>query len=226
MINSIPGDSRRLCSVLMIALCLSVPEQSARAEDAAIDFDIPAQPLAMALEQYNAIAGRNTLYSSNLALGRRSAPVRGQLLPGAALAALLEGTGLAAREDSTGSTVILRTSSGPVSTLTPASDQFYRQIQLGLQAAMCADADARPGDYVVAFRLWIDPAGRVARYERGSSGQANIDEGIDRALRRMRIDAKPPADLAQPIFVAIQPKAPGVTMGCDQVPASSIAARP
>jgi hypothetical protein len=183
----------------------------------AVDFDIPAQPLASAIEKYNAVTGRNALYNSTLALGLQSSPLHGRLPPIAALAILLDGTGLTARQDAKGSTVILRSSGNTPTVLPPATDQFYRQVQTGLQAAMCADVDARPGDYAIAFRFWTDASGRVIRYERGSTGQAKTDEGIDRALRQLRIDAKPPTDFVQPIFIAIQPKAPGVTMGCEDI---------
>ena len=58
------------------------------------EFDLPAQPLALALERYSVASGWQIIYDSNLATGLRSAGVRGNLPPSAALRMLLAGTGL------------------------------------------------------------------------------------------------------------------------------------
>lgn len=59
-----------------------------------MEFDLPAQPLALALERYSVASGWQIIYDSNLATGLRSAGVRGNLPPSAALRMLLAGTGL------------------------------------------------------------------------------------------------------------------------------------
>src|SRR5262249_40095830 len=66
-------------------------------QPAPILFDILAQPLETALDAYGAASGVQVLYRTSLTAGRRSARVRGILMPEAALNALLAGTGLTAR---------------------------------------------------------------------------------------------------------------------------------
>lgn len=181
-----------------------------------VDFDIPAQPLASALEQYSNITGRNALYHSNLMVGRRSTAVHGPVLPDAALTTLLEGTGLSVSHATPSSFVLLPTPVIAATVPTAAVTQYYGRIQASLQKALCADGDARPGGYRIALRLWIDSVGNVTRFERlGSSGTSSLDDGIDRTLRHLQIGMSPPAGLGQPVSIVILPQAPGVTMGCE-----------
>ena len=189
----------------------------ASAQESSLDFNIPAQPLATALEQYGSVTGRNALYNSNLLVGRRSTAVQGQISSDTALATLLEGTGLIARRLTADSFLL---SLNPVETAPvaqPAVTDYYGRIQVGLQKVLCAAGNARPGSYRIGMRLWIDGSGDVTRFERvGSVGAPEIDDGIDRALRRLQIVAAPPPGIAQPISVVVRPQAPGVTMGCAQ----------
>jgi hypothetical protein len=180
------------------------------AQELHLDFDIPAQPLATALEQYGSITGRNALYNSNLLIGRRSTAVQGQISPDAALTALLKGTGLLANHLTPDSFLL----SAPVEAESVAESavmQYYGRIQVSLRKALCAGGEARPGSYRIGMRLWIDDAGDVTRFERlGSAGTSDVDASIDRTLRRLQIGALPPPGLAQPISVIIRPQAPGL----------------
>src|SRR5262245_9677726 len=62
-----------------------------------VQFDIPTQSLAMALERYGDVTGREVLYNTALLEGRRSGAVKGSFSPETALTLLLKGTGLFAR---------------------------------------------------------------------------------------------------------------------------------
>jgi hypothetical protein len=83
---------RRSHVVALVVAVLSV--NSAATQEILFLFNIPAQRLAVALEQYSAVTGRDLLYNSNLAAGRQSNRVQGRLSADGALGLLLEGTGL------------------------------------------------------------------------------------------------------------------------------------
>lgn len=212
--------SARLCRALMFGACLALAPPKVSAEGKQIDFDIAAQPLAAALEQYGAAAGRNVLYNSNLTAGRHSSAVRGSMTGDMALARLLAGTGLSARVLGETSFVLYPTPATAQAALSVPVSHYYARLQTGLRAALCADADARPGGYRIALQFWIDPAGKVAQFARlGSAGSAAADAGIDRALGRMQVDVPPPAGLPQPVTLVVVPQGSGITMACDGSPA-------
>jgi hypothetical protein len=161
------------------------------------------------------------LYKSSLAVGRRSKAVSGLLAPEAALQTLLEGTGLTAYylADHSLALVPVQEMEGQEQAPTPlpaAVDHYYARIQSTLREALCATSgNARPGSYQVTAQLWIDLAGRIARYARlDSTGAPEIDRNIDRMLRDLNIGAPPPKNFALPVTVVVMPLAPGVTMAC------------
>jgi len=212
--------SARLCRALLFGASLALAAPKASAERRQIDFDIPAQPLAAALEQYGDVAGRSVLYNSNLTAGRHSSAVRGPMTVGVALARLLAGTGLSARVLGETSFVLYPAPVTAQATLPAPVNHYYARLQSSLRAALCAEADARPGGYRIALQFWIDPAGKVERFERlGSAGSASVDAGIDHALRRVQVDVAPPAGLAQPVILVVVPQGSGTTMACDGSPA-------
>jgi hypothetical protein len=214
----VPGSAQkrsvRFCRALIFGFGLTSLLQIAFAQESRLDFNIPAQSLATALEQYGNATGRNALYKSSLLIGRRSMTVQGHVSPDAALATLLEGTGLTASHVTPNSFLVLSVPVEAATVAQPAVTQYFGRIQVGLQKALCAAGEARPGSYRIGMRLWIDDAGDVTRFERlGSAGTSDVDERIDRTLRRLQIGAPPPPGLAQPISVVIKPQGPGVTMG-------------
>lgn len=212
------GQARRagLFGVLLFGLGAHIHTSTALAEEARLVFDIPAQALETALEAYGGVSGRDVLYHSNLAIGRRSNAVHGRLSPDTALAILLEGTGLSARYETGGSYVLQATPPTADPPLPPPVDLYYARIQTALRTALCIGNQVRPGTYRVALRLWIDSSGSVFRHERlSSAGEPSLDNGIDQKLSSLRIGAPPPSSLAQPITIVILPQADGTTMGCD-----------
>lgn len=237
MIPDAPAQARsaRLCRALALGVCLAAVAPEARAQDGGPDhrqdsrivFDIAGQPLAAALEQYGAVAGRDVLYNSNLTVGRQSSAVRGAMTADVALARLLVGTGLSARVLGETSFVLYPAPAASPETLPASVNHYYARLQASLRAALCAEADARPGSYRIALRFWIDPAGNLRQFERlGSAGSASLDGGIDRALRRMRVDAVPPVGLPQPVTLVVVPQGPSVTMACDSAPAQRASVAP
>lgn len=97
-----PRRGRRLrgmASALMLgtALPLAGPLAApavAQTTGQAVAFDIPAQPLASAIIEFANATGYQVLVDDRVAAGRTSAPVQSMMTPRAALARMLEGTGL------------------------------------------------------------------------------------------------------------------------------------
>lgn len=201
-------------TVLIVALpALSAAEQGA-AGRTQVEFDIPSQPLASALERYGDATGREVLYDSNLAIGRRSTAVAGPMTPEVALYTLLDGTGLAARFMADGTFVLVPATVGPQDNA--AQERYYGRVQFRLREALCANSETRPGSYRLVALLWIGTAGKVARYERlGSTGLPERDRNVDLTLGRLAVGAPPPAGFSQPVLVMIVPDQPGITLGCE-----------
>lgn len=212
---------RRICArwigcrvTFLAALVLLV--RSAHAEPRAIAFDVPAQPLATAIERFSAATGQDFIYNSNLTQGRQSSAIRGEFTIEAALAKMLEHTGLSAQRMKNGLLALGPSAATLDEHKSGTTAQFYAEIQSGLRAVMCANQEARPGRYRLAMRLWIDTKGRLTRYEQvGSGGSREIDGAIRQAVSQLDLSVVPPADVEQPVVIVILPQAPGVTMACD-----------
>lgn len=205
----------RLGRILVVAFSLVCRAHIAFAQDVVLDFNIPSQPLPAALERYGDITGRNILYNSDIVTDRRSMPVEGRLSPDAALRKLLQGTKLSAVQV-TPTSFTLSNAPAATTALSPSTvTDYYGRIQISLRNALCSIGQARPGNYRIGMRLWIDSDGSVARYERlNSTGTPYVDATVDQALRHLKIGARPPLELAQPVSVVILPQGPGVTMSC------------
>jgi hypothetical protein len=206
---------RRSHVVALVMAVLAV--NSAATQEILFLFNIPAQPLAVALEQYSAVTGRDLLYNSNLAAGWQSNRVQGRLSADGALGLLLEGTGLSAQRI-TQTSFVLSPVSSAMDPSTPAGlAAYYGQIQNSLRQALCHDSLTRPGSYRIAIRFRVDAAGTVTQYEQfGSGGSNDVDAAIQRAVSRLRIGGPPPNGSGQPFVIVILPQAPGLT-GCEAV---------
>jgi hypothetical protein len=206
----------------MVSVALDVSQAATTSRETPISFDIQAQPLASALDRYGDLTGREVFYDTALAAGRRSSGVQGLFTPEAALQTLLAGTGLSARFLADDSFVLLPTPPPPnpqsADRAAPpvVQQRYYALIQASLRDAFCRNSDAQPGRYRVVAVFWIDPSGKVQRYQRlGSAGTSDIDRRIDDTLRGVRLGEPPPPGFAQPVLIMIVPQAPGVIMGCE-----------
>lgn len=213
--------SRVLRLIAGIALVSATAVQGAVAEDRdagaadptkPIAFELPAQPLASALESYSVISGWQVIYNGGLEADRRSSDVRGDFTPDAALRKLLAGTGLMPQYKAADSVILVP---DPMATLAPdeiADDvdpslrSYYGHIQTALERALCMSAQIRAGSYRVAFSLWIGPSGTVTRLALlSSTGRVDIDEKFIRAIGSLSVDAGPPAGFAQPVVLLVTP---------------------
>lgn len=189
---------------------------SAKAGDADIQsriyLDIPAQPLAAALEAYCAAAGIQMFVDTGSIAGRRSWAVQGEFNRASALHSLLAGTGLAARfVGDRGFT--LAPLPGAEADIDPAKQDslenrrfsgYSAVLQAGLRKALCRSEDTRPGAYRFLGRLWIDALGMVSRAEIiTSTGSDARDAALLKALQGGAIGETPPPDLPQPVTLLL-----------------------
>lgn len=189
-------------------------------------FDIPAQPLHAALNQYADISGQPALFPSDIVGERSSTAVRGRYSAEQALRLLLQGSGLMAdkRSSGLGHTFILQ-EIGTVPTA-PRSDMaalfhepgYAGLVQRRVWQALCADARVRPGDYSALLRFHLAADGRIGGARLiGSSGDARRDAALLQALQRVRIDRAPPAALARwPLTMVVAPTAADAGPQCEQ----------
>ena len=103
-------DFRRWVLGVAFAGLLASP---AVAQEAAEMVDIPAQPLAEALAELGRETGLQVGADAALVAGRRSAAVSGMMTPEAALAALLQGTGLGFSSIGPGSAIVTQGAAPP-----------------------------------------------------------------------------------------------------------------
>lgn len=192
------------------------------------DFDIPAQPLNAALNQYANASGQPALFPSETVVGRRSTAVRGRYSAEEALRILLQGTGLAAdkRHSDLGRTFVLKKGGeapSPTANAQNAMDALFTEegypglVQARIWHALCANAQTRPGDYgaLLRFQLAADGGLGDARLVAGS-GNPRRDAALIETLRQVRIERPPPAAVVrQPVTLSIGPGMPTGGLRCE-----------
>ncbi|MPS26601.1 MAG: hypothetical protein E2576_14620 [Alcaligenaceae bacterium] len=201
------------------ALLASVPAQAAdQAAPAAsvIEFDIPALPLADALDRFAVVSGRSALFSSTLAAGRTASPVRGRYRSVDALHLLLEGTGLAAEEVATAQAdaLVIRPASPKERADAEAARIAARAnllaydglLQARVWQALCADPRTMRHDDQSLLRFEVDATGHVHRVRLlGATGDRRRDAALVEVVAGVRVGRAPPPELAQPVTLLILP---------------------
>lgn len=189
-----------ISTVLVIAgICTAAAQQrqTASASTPLVEFHIPAQPLATALQAYGEQTGVQVLYESNSAAGRKSASVEGNFAPEDALNQLLTGTDLKVRYVRTDAiTLALRAapSDRPPPTPLASADlslgtlqvratseaddtgalrDYSESLQADIQKALQKIVGAHGGSYRLVLDLWIDPSRTIQRTQlfRSTGGQ-------------------------------------------------------
>ncbi|MCR6475152.1 TonB C-terminal domain-containing protein [Variovorax sp. ZS18.2.2] len=180
------------------------------------DFDIPAQPLAAALQRYASQSGRPALFDSAAVSGRTSGAVRGRHSPEAALHRLLEGTGLTAESarDGPADAFVLKPIDAEADAMRPAPDGvdtgYGAWVQARIWEALCADPRTAPGEYRTLLRFEVDATGALQRPRLlTSTGNARRDAAVREALQRVRVGRAPPPAMAQPLTMVLLPRDPG-----------------
>lgn len=193
-----------------------------------IAFDIPAQPLAPALDAYSAATGIVAVYNGNLAVGRQSGRVRGRYSPDLALRLLLSDSGLVAQYTARTAFVLVPAPAEAVVVKTPstialaalarqnAGEQRYSGlVQSGINQVLCAGPETRPGDYRLAMRFRIGPSGEITNLKLlSSTGDRQRDAAVIGTLRGASVGESPPSSMAQPFTMIMLPRSSGGVVDC------------
>lgn len=209
--------SSMLVSMLAMMLASAVAETALAQPsslESEIQFDIPAEPLAKALDAYSAATGREVFYDGAVGAGQRSAEVKGTFTPYNALKMLLSGTEFAVSPSGPGGYTLLHApekSARAVAAARIASDRQYTRyfaiIQANIRTALCRNAETRPGSDRFLFKFWIAPSGAVQRSElTRSTGNQARDAALAEVLRSLTFDEPPPAHMPQPITMVVFPR--------------------
>jgi hypothetical protein len=196
------------------------PESRAAAlAERPIDFDIPAQPLATALEAFSAVSGYQILMGDAGSGAGYSRAIKGAFFPKEALIQVISGTGLEVRFTAAEAAILIgHVSSRNLSTpALPGGDQeqFEAQLQNDVMRVLCRNEATRPGHYRTALDLWVNPSGYVERAEPlSSTGDPDRDKRIVAALEALH-SVPPPPGLGQPTTLLLVPKASASVGACD-----------
>lgn len=209
------GRWRGACVALMLALMPVAAVAQTAPAPAVVEYDIPAEDLARALNAYAAASGLQVLYESALAAGRHSVAVKGRMTPDAALAQLLTGSGLVGRRtDSDAITLFAERRTDVAPAPAPPDPRFLGALQGAVLGALCGANETRPGTYRAALQLWITPGGLIARAALlSSTGDVRRDAALPRQLAGAEVGAPPPG-LGQPVTLVIGPRGDGARAEC------------
>jgi hypothetical protein len=194
---------------------------SPAAAERPVVFDIPAQPLAVALEVYSATTGIEVFYDAALATGRRSADVKGSLPAMRGLQVLLRGTGYVPRATGPGS-ISIAPSSLQTEQQIPAStrnfdryESYLAMLQARLGRTLCRDDRAEGGDDEIIFKFWLVASGVIERAQIvASDGDRERSQAIVKRVEGVDVGEPPPPGLPEPITMAVFAPAAGETPGC------------
>jgi len=214
--------SRWVCVLTLILGILSLAAVSHAGEpapspDAAgrIAFDLPAQPLATAVQVYAQATGQSVFFDGQLTAGLESAALHGLFTPREALQRLLAGTRLAARHtDARTFTLVEAEAPPPVTATAPAapavpamSSRDARVVQQALERTLCRWPHARPGTYRALVQLWVGPGGHVRRTRLlSSTGLAQRDAALEAAMNTLVLERPPEGEADQPLTVLLLPR--------------------
>jgi hypothetical protein len=219
-----------VCGAALLAFsAVGLAGPTAGATDAPITFQIPAQPLATALQAYGQRTGVQVLYESESAIGRKSVAVEGEFTRDQALELLLSGANLQVHHTRPDAITIAPRHIGgkdgpPVDPLAKADlsigelrvrapnqagglrplQEYNESIQFDIQSALRNKPKTRSGNYRTVLDLWIDSARVIQRAALlQSTGEADRDAAVTTALRGLTTSRQPPANAPQPVRVVI-----------------------
>lgn len=182
-------------------------------DDRSIDFNISAQPLAAALDEYAVVSGRPAVFRSALVVGRTSSEVRGRYTAEMGLRLLLKGTGLLSDEVGGGKLdafVLKATGANAPVTATPVLSSiedltvYDALVQAHIWQAFCNDPRITLGNFRALLRFGVDASGRIQRARLlGSSGDKGRDAALLEILHRIDVDQSPPQGMPQPLTMLI-----------------------
>lgn len=175
--------------------------------DDPIPFDVPAQSLSDALYAYSTESQIEVLVPENLVAGLRSTSISGVLAPTVALRTLLSGTGL--RPVATGKNAFTLMSGNvqeAAKLRIPRFPEYSAMLQSAVLRALCRLREMQPGEYRIAFRLWVGPSGAFTRIASlDGTGNAERDAVLVRLLEGSTVGQGPPPNIPQPATIVVEP---------------------
>ena len=219
--------------VLLGFLAAVGPVRAQPADGPVLQFDIAAQHLGDALDSYSRRTGIAVLMDQRYAQ-RQSAAVRGAYAAGAALQALLEGTGLQSRRSDAQAVIVYAPAGAaaaaadlPPAAVVAAADipgatqgggdhaAYVSRLQHVLLGLLCRAAQTRPGGYRLALQLYLNRAGIVDRVQLlDTTGLPARDKAIARLVLGMQVGAGPAPSMPQPVSILLLPEGPGSEVDC------------
>ncbi len=184
-------------------------------------FDIPAEPLVTALNDYSATAHLSLFYDGALAMGRKSSAIQGIFAPREALQRLLEGTGFIAGSTDAGTITVdlpdasLSQQLALVRSRTAGYAPYLALIQASLRNALCANRATQSDADDILVRFQIGPSGLVAHADLlTSTGSRERDAIYTGLLERLDIGQPPPPSMPQPVTMMLLPRSSSRATGC------------
>ncbi len=187
-----------------------------RPSEELVQFNIPSQSLATALQRYAAVTQRPAVFSSALVAGKRSSAVLGRHTPEEALRLLLNGSGLLAHKGKTGpdeAFVLKREPPADAAAAAAAADasrldlHYGGWVQVQIWDALCADPRTVPGDYRALLQFEVDRGGQIRQGRLlTSTGDAQRDAALRSVLAQVRVGRAPPPSMAQPLTMLLMPR--------------------
>jgi hypothetical protein len=177
-------------------------------------FDIPAEPLQNALDDYGVVTGISGFYRTDATVGHTSATIKGRYTPDAALRMLIEGTGLVVHYTAADAFVLESAPRGD-DRPTGRDPRYDGLVQSRVRDAFCRDPFTAPGDYRTAISFRVDPAGHIGQPRLlDSTGDTARDRAILDALQHVDVGL-PPANASRDFVMLILPQS--LTSGQDCV---------
>jgi hypothetical protein len=172
------------------------------------DFDVPEQSLVAALQSFMSISNIAVVVDGAMVGKRRSNAIRGTFSPESALQSLLDGTGLDSRWIGPG-VYTLELAPHRVEAR-PRFVDYAAAVQRAVMLALCRVDETNPLRYRTVIRLWLQPEGTAKQVKLAvSTGSPSDDAAITNTLQRLDVGSPVPANLPQPIKLAIAPRAIG-----------------
>jgi hypothetical protein len=207
----------RLALTLMLSTILLAGQASAawaQADDAlaapareTFVFDLPALPLGEALTRYGELTQRSILYETRWVVGRQSTALQGEMTPDAALDALLQGSGLAARTLSPDAVSIYPVA-GQALDVVPderraaALARYDGYLQRVVFESLCGRPALRAEGSRIVLRFSIDGQRRLSDLRVRVAARPDLEPVVREALAGTALNPPPPG-VAQPVLMVV-----------------------
>jgi hypothetical protein len=217
------GLPRVLCAAVAMAGVTVVYPVSAQTREPTteVELDIPSQPLADALLAYGTTTGLQVFYDGALAVGHRSATVKGRFTPMTGLQTLLRGTGYVPEATADSDTITIVTapqkttpSASPSAAQLRRYEPYFSLLQARVSEVLCGrDEPGSDGEQLI-FSFWLGSSGVISHAQvLGSGGGSARRDAISAAVLGLQI-GEPPPGLPQPVTMVIFPPSAGEPAGC------------